>query len=560
MRKKFGVVVALLLIFSIPAMARYDNEIMHGNNVAERSSESIDIYDFGIIAHLEIDGKNEGNECSVKMLREFLYINNYKAGTPIRIKATYKIVNDLMGCWDEAPYDIPPVGHNTTIEKWKFIMKAEINGYEYAVESTKHIEKDCPWDEPPEQLMVLANSSVVEGEVFSVKILYHGYPTYQYWGDPEKVTFNNVTKTANATTGVVEFTAPMVDRDTIFTIRAVKNWNNSDAHHPSEEDVYTYGETKIIVLNSPTDHDLVVIAPSTVMERKDFRVKVLAGNEAVENARVEFNGHVYETGSDGTVIINAPEVEQNEEFFIIATASGFKEGKTIVTVLSDYDDEADTTDESGKTGNLTLEFSIPRWQFYRHLPSPGSQQPLIVDLTLSCIYYVWEYKGYPHWGEVSYGVGSGRLEILCENKPPEIISFTGKTKGRAGVAYEYTVHAVDPDNDPIHLFDFFWGDGRFDTDNNNSRGFPPDAIVKKKHRWKAKGVYTIEVYVEDALGDRSYASLEVEIKRRGLTGKQDIPFYVLKILDKLGISKVRWMYIFIEIIKRCMMIKDGFSS
>ncbi len=45
-----------------------------------------------------------------------------------------------------------------------------------------------------------------------------------------------------------------------------------------------------------------------------------------------------------------------------------------------------------------------------------------------------------------------------ENQPPSITIITGVTKGKLNTFYNYTFHAIDPDNDDIFYL-IHWGDG-----------------------------------------------------------------------------------------------------
>ncbi|RLF33434.1 MAG: hypothetical protein DRM98_02290 [Thermoplasmata archaeon] len=512
-RKKIIFFSVLTLVVALLPVSNGSSIITEVNDETSSIVETGD-HDFGVIGRMEIDGSADIDDiCYVEMYDTSFEINNYIAGDTIRFSADYKIVKDVIGPWREAPYGVEPENHSTCIERWDFKISAVVNGYEpETIEEVKSI-LDCPWETPPETLLVQANSSVVEGEKFTVKVTFHGAPTYKDYGFPEEVTFNGETKTADPVTGIVNFTAPEVDEDTVFTITAKKDWNAVDEHHPDQGNVITMGETRITVLNKPDTLDLVVIAPSSVMERKDFEVLVKADATPVPGAIVIFNGIPHITNSEGKTTFSAPEVSKDKEYTIYANLIGFFDGETKITVHSDYDDEADTTDESGTTGTVTLEFSLPRRQFYRAHPSEnGIQEPIEIEIQLSCYYNIWNYKGYPHWVDEDSGRGYGSLLMTIKNSPPDL-TVTGPTSGKIGKSYSYTATAVDPDEDPIHYYEFLWGDKKYTFDNNDFHGFPSGTPCTHSHTWSEKGSYYIWVCAEDAIGDKTCISYPVTMPK-----------------------------------------------
>jgi len=482
--------------------------------------------DFGVIGSLTIDGSAE-DMCNVEMDETEFVINDYVAGDKVKFSADYEIIKDVKGPWVEPPYGEGPDNHPTTIEKWDFKIKAIVNGYEYkTIDEVKTI-KDCPWEVPPEILLVQAPSSVVEGEEFHVLVTFQGEPTSHYWGLPEEVTFNDETKNADENTGIVTFMAPEVNEDTEFTIDAVKDWDNADDHHPGEENVLTYGETKITVLNQPDALDLVVISPSSVMEREEFQVLVKADGNPLPGVAVFFDGspipHI--TGLDGKTTIEAPEVNDDEEYSIYANFAGFFDGETKITVHADYDDESDETDESGTTGTFSLEFDLSRYDFYRGIPSPnGYQTPIEIEIILRCNLYRWGYKGYPHWQEDDTDWNRGYLEMTLENSKPSLV-IDGPTNGKVGTSYSYTATATDPDGDPIHYYHFFWDENDITDntfDNNDFHGFDSGEPCSHSHTWNQNYEGNIIVVAEDAIGDASVVSLPISMPKSKFTSNHPI--------------------------------------
>jgi len=82
------------------------------------------------------------------------------------------------------------------------------------------------------------------------------------------------------------------------------------------------------------------------------------------------------------------------------------------------------------------------------------------------------------------------------NLPPNKPTLTGQNNGKAGVAYNYTAMAIDPENMTISYF-FDWGD-------NTNSGWTPfvtsGTAVNASHTWSTKGSYTITVKAKDEHG------------------------------------------------------------
>ena len=114
-------------------------------------------HDYGVIAEMVIDPTKEDPDerATVEILESSFTIEDYVANDPICFSANYEIVKDLIGEWDEAPYPVDPVHHTTTIEKWEFEMRAQLertNGDLIRIGKEKLLLTDGPWDKPPEIL------------------------------------------------------------------------------------------------------------------------------------------------------------------------------------------------------------------------------------------------------------------------------------------------------------------------------------------------------------------------------------------------------------------------
>jgi hypothetical protein len=79
--------------------------------------------------------------------------------------------------------------------------------------------------------------------------------------------------------------------------------------------------------------------------------------------------------------------------------------------------------------------------------------------------------------------------------PPGAPTITGLTSGKAGVEYEYTFNATDPDGDDVRYI-IYWGDNTSNTTCYN----PSGADVKLKHTWSTDGTYNITAIAQDIYG------------------------------------------------------------
>ncbi len=504
-------------------------------------------HDYGIIAKMTIDPTQEDDNerATVELFDSSFTINKYKANDPIRFSAEYEIVKDIIGEWDEAPFPVPPVHHETTIEKWEFGMRAELernNGDIIRIGKEKIILNDGPWDKPPEILLAQAPSSVIEGGEFSVLVTFQGYPTYEFNAcQNEEVTFNGETKVTNSTTGIVNFTAPEVDSDQMFTIDAFKDWNAVDDHN--FEEIITNGSTKIKVLDDPAPKDLVVTTDSSIMERENFDVFVTKDGSPVTGAIVFFNDDFLPSGITigGKATFDAPSVETDQEVLIRAYHPDFVDinnGSTKMMVHANYDDEADQTDESGLLGNFTLELNLDRSAFYKPLITEGYQTYTKVNIILDCTRYLWCWKP-PKFERKDTSWGStATLDIKIENNPVAL-ELSGPEKGKVGESYDFNAHAVDPDGDPIHFFCFFWGDGNYNFDNNDFTGFPYDTELTKSHSYEEKETYIVTVEVQDAIGDSRWDTFETTMPKLKSVMHPTIKGLFLKLIEVLNLPLLK---------------------
>ncbi len=105
---------------------------------------------------------------------------------------------------------------------------------------------------------------------------------------------------------------------------------------------------------------------------------------------------------------------------------------------------------------------------------------------------------------------------IVNNTAPAKPTITGPEKGKPGVTYEYTIQAVDPENQQVSYF-VDWGD------ETNSGWFGPyesGEEITVNHTWEAKATYTVKVKAKDVMGAESeWGLLAVKIPVLGVTSR-----------------------------------------
>jgi uncharacterized protein YceK len=124
---------------------------------------------------------------------------------------------------------------------------------------------------------------------------------------------------------------------------------------------------------------------------------------------------------------------------------------------------------------------------------------------------------YPDWTNISVLVADHlphdlNYQLLGPgvNNPPEAPSFTGPTKGKPNVDYDFTLNAVDPDGDDVSYF-IDWGDGTT-TGWTSTYASGTDVIVN--HTWTTKGTYAVKAKAKDINNAESdWATLTFKVPR-----------------------------------------------
>ncbi len=84
------------------------------------------------------------------------------------------------------------------------------------------------------------------------------------------------------------------------------------------------------------------------------------------------------------------------------------------------------------------------------------------------------------------------------NQAPNTPDITGQTNGKAGVAYDYTFTATDPDSDDVQYY-IDWGNGDTEWTSFAASGTP----LTVSHTWEEQGDYTITAKAKDIYGAES---------------------------------------------------------
>ncbi len=164
---------------------------------------------------------------------------------------------------------------------------------------------------------------MLEGREFVVGVYVLGYGNISIPVSGATVLWVNGTYVTDST-GRVTLTAPLVNADIYFQIRATKKG-------------YQDAVGRILILNQLPQ--LVLVVPSQVHENEDFVAYVHdTSGIPVGGVRVGFrSGDLYfgggTTGPNGTVIITAPQVNEDTVYEMGAMKSGYLSGVAYITVL-----------------------------------------------------------------------------------------------------------------------------------------------------------------------------------------------------------------------------------
>jgi nitroreductase len=100
----------------------------------------------------------------------------------------------------------------------------------------------------------------------------------------------------------------------------------------------------------------------------------------------------------------------------------------------------------------------------------------------------------------------GHPYSVTPNNPPGTPSITGPANGKRGIQYNYTISAVDVDNDTVSYY-VDWGDG---TNTTWVGPCSSGESVLFNHTWAKRGTYVIKAKAKDALGaEGAWGTLQV---------------------------------------------------
>lgn len=89
---------------------------------------------------------------------------------------------------------------------------------------------------------------------------------------------------------------------------------------------------------------------------------------------------------------------------------------------------------------------------------------------------------------------STTFEVIIPNDPPDAPVIDGPTEGEAGVSYDYTFVATDPDENDVYYW-IVWGDGCPAVEWIGP--FASDEVITVNHTFAEQGTYTISAKAKD---------------------------------------------------------------
>jgi hypothetical protein len=196
----------------------------------------------------------------------------------------------------------------------------------------------------------------------------------------------------------------------------------------------------------------------------------------------------------------------NNESSMISNPSP-SDGETDVSVdLSEL--SVTIEDPEGDTFNWTIETIPDIGSASASFDSNGTKTCSVSSLEFNTT-YTW-FINATDIGSDSYDSKVYTFTTELTNYPPSIPTIEGPNSGKAGVVYDYTFNAVDPEGDDI-FYQIDWGDG---TSEEWVGPYPSDESITINHSWDKKGSYKITTRakdVNDLVGE--WGELVVEIPR-----------------------------------------------
>ena len=137
---------------------------------------------------------------------------------------------------------------------------------------------------------------------------------------------------------------------------------------------------------------------------------------------------------------------------------------------------------------------------------------------------VWEYLN-PFGIPNSVFKARRYYEIFPDSNPPGSLTISGSSKGKKDVLYNFTIKAIDPENDNVYYI-IDWGDGS----NTGWIGpFSSGEEVIVTHFWLKQGTYIVKLKAKDVYGIESeWTTLEIIINKN----KSFLISWFIQLLDR----------------------------
>jgi len=150
--------------------------------------------------------------------------------------------------------------------------------------------------------------------------------------------------------------------------------------------------------------------------------------------------------------------------------------------------------DAGEHSNETMVNTIG--DFWEHT--------VVIELESEILHYIISAKDFlENWENT----GVCNVSII-PNSPPEAPLIDGLTEGEAGVEYDYTFVADDPEEDDISYY-VEWGD---DTTSGWTEFVASGTEITLSHTWEEQGTYLIQAKAKDIHeAEGPWGELEVEM-------------------------------------------------
>jgi uncharacterized GH25 family protein len=160
--------------------------------------------------------------------------------------------------------------------------------------------------------IAVSQSPIFEGDTLTVTVTTEGTPVADV-----DVQFGQETKTTGSD-GKATFTAPNPGVESaVYIIEASKFGYISDSLSITVIKVW----------------QITIIGPSEMPSPgEEFTITIIAKGSPLAGATITFDGITYSSGGDGKVTLKAPEVDEEEEFTIIATFDPYIDGTLVITI------------------------------------------------------------------------------------------------------------------------------------------------------------------------------------------------------------------------------------